>query len=120
MKRTGIGVAMATVLVCAAILAAGAGATTGPGYTFVIGVRLTDRGVAFTRQQHVPRGAGVEFEITNISTAKRRFSIGGRETRLLSPKGRQIFFLGFNRRGTYPYRSWGPNARAFTGVFTVT
>lgn len=108
------------VLCCAAaLLAANVSATTGPGYSFVIGIRLTDHGVAFTRQQRVPRGAGVEFEITNVSSAKRRFQIGGRSTRLLSPKGREIFFLGFTTRGNIAYRSEGPNARTFNGVFKV-
>jgi hypothetical protein len=102
-----------------AIGAAGAAATTGVGYQFVIGVRLTDSGVAFTRQQHVPRGSVVEFLITNLSHKARRFNIGGRQTRLLKPRAHETFFVGFTRRGTFHYRSFGSGARTFAGTFTV-
>jgi hypothetical protein len=119
MIRVTTAVALVAVCCAAALLASSARATTGPGYSFVIGIRLTDKGVVFTRQQRVPRGAGVEFEITNVSTAKRRFEIGGRSTKLLSPKQREIFFLGFSTRGNITYRSFGPNVHMFTGLFKV-
>jgi hypothetical protein len=96
------------------------GATTGPGYQFVIGVRLTNTGVAFTRQQHVPRGSVVQFFVSNLSRQQRWFVIGGRKTKLLSPKQREVFYLGFDRRGAFEYRSWGPAAKAFRGRFVVT
>jgi hypothetical protein len=116
-----IRVAVATAaVVCAAVLAATAGATTGTGYQFVIGVRLTGTGVAFTRQQHVPRGSVVQFLITNQSREPRYFVIGGRKTKLLRPRQRETFFLGFDRRGAFGYRSWGPDAKAFHGTFTIT
>ena len=103
----------------AAAAAVSARATTGPGYQFVVGVRLTDHGILFTRQQQFYRGAGVEFEIVNQSSSKRWFNIGGRQTKLLKPKAKEIFFLGFDRRGKVQYRSWGPKARQFTGAFTI-
>ena len=90
----------------AAAAAVSAHATTGPGYQFVVGVRLTDHGILFTRQQQFYRGAGVEFEIVNQSSSKRWFNIGGRQTKLLKPKAKEIFFLGFDRRGKVQYRSW--------------
>lgn len=111
---------VAATFVCAALLAAAAGATTGPGYQFVIGVRLTGTGVAFTKQQRVPRGSVVQFLVSNLSPTPRYFLIGGRKTKLLRPKQREIFFLGFDRRGAFAYRSWGPNVKSFRGTFTVT
>ena len=114
--------AVPVVAAVAVALAAAAplGATTGLGYTFVIGVRLTSSGVAFTKQQHVPRGSTVRFYISNLSKQPRYFIIGGRRTKLLQPKQREIFFLGFDRRGTFVYRSWGPRAKAFRGTFVIT
>jgi hypothetical protein len=112
---------IAVTVVCAALLAVGpAGATTGPGYQFVIGVRLTATGVAFTKQQHVPRGSVVQFFVTNRSNNPRYFVIGGRKTKLLRASQREIFFLGFDRRGAFGYRSFGPNVKTFKGTFTVT
>ena len=116
-RRKRVALAAAAVL----CLAAGsARATTGVGYDFVVGVRLTDSGILFTHQQHFYRGAAVEFEVVNKSSSKRWFNIGGRQTKLLKPNAKEIFFLGFDRRGKVPYRSWGPAARQFTGTFTIS
>jgi hypothetical protein len=117
-RRVGL---LAGVAFAAAVLGvSSARPTTGLGYQFVIGVRLTDHGVAFTKQQHVPRGSVVQFIIANLSHQKRRFNIGGRQTKLLRPKAREVFFLGFDIRGAIHYRSFGPAARAFAGSFSVT
>jgi hypothetical protein len=95
-------------------------ATTGLGYEFVIGVRLLKTGVAFTRQQHVPRGSTVQFVIKNLSPQPRWFVIGGRKTRLLQPNQKETYYLGFEIRGKFTYRSWGPNAKMYRGTFVVS
>ena len=113
-------VLVAAVLAPPAISGRTAPRTTGPGYTFVIGVRLTDHGVGFTKQQRVPLGSTVQFLIVNLSSNRRWFNIGGRQTHLLKPKVKEIFFLAFDVRAKIPYRSWGPHAKTFRGSFEVT
>lgn len=121
MKRFARVTAMAAVLmVCVPFVSGFARATTGLGYEFVIGVRLLKTGVAFTRQQHVPRGSTVQFVIKNLSPQPRWFVIGGRKTHLLRPNQKETYYLGFEIRGKFKYRSWGPNARAYSGTFVVT
>jgi hypothetical protein len=118
LRRVGL---LAGVVVAAAVFGvSSAKPTTGLGYQFVIGVRLTDHGVAFTKQQRVPRGSVVQFIIANLSHQRRRFNIGGRQTKLLKPKAREVFFLGFDIRGAIHYRSFGPAAHVFAGSFSVT
>lgn len=114
--------ALATALAAASFAAAvaPARATTVPTRELVIGVRLTDRGVTFTRQKQAPRGSVVQFLITNVSRQRRWFTIGGHKTKLLRPRQREAFFLGFDRRGTVAYRSWGPGAAQYHGAFVVT
>lgn len=121
MKRFARVTAAAAILtICAAFVTGVAQATTGLGYEFVIGVRLLKTGVAFTRQQHVPRGSTVQFVVKNLSSQPRWFIIGGRRTRLLRPNQKETYYLGFEIRGKFSYRSWGPHARPYRGTFVVT
>lgn len=121
MKRfTRLTATAAVIVLCAPFVTGFALATTGPGYEFVIGVRLLKTGVAFTRQQHVPRGSTVQFVVKNLSPQPRWFLIGGRKTHLLRPEQKETYYLGFETRGKFRYRSWGPNARAYSGTFVVT
>ncbi len=95
-------------------------ATTAPGYQFAVGVFLTNTGITLRGVKSVRRGSEVQFLIINSSKQSRRFTLGGRKTDLLKPRQRGVFFLGFDLRGSYHYRSSGPHATAFGGTFTVT
>jgi hypothetical protein len=121
MRRTITVVALAGALAVVALAPmAPAQATTGLGYQFVVGVQLTNTGITLHGHTSVPRGGAVEFLVTNSSKQPRWFFLGGRKTPLLQPKKHSIFFLGFDRRGSYHYRSAGPHARSFSGTFKVT
>ena len=121
MRRIVTATALAGALAVVALApVAPAEATTGLGYQFVVGVHLTDTGITLNGRTSVPRGGAVEFLVTNSSKQPRWFLLGGRRTPLLQPNKRSIFFLGFDRRGTYHYRSAGPQARSFSGTFKVT
>jgi hypothetical protein len=94
-------------------------ATTEPGYQFVVSFHLTDTGIVAKGPQSVPRGYDVQFLIVNQSTQRRQFFLGGRETPLLRPHTKYVFFLGMEQRGAYPYRSAGPDVKTFRGAFRV-
>jgi hypothetical protein len=94
-------------------------ATTEPGYQFVVSFHLTDTGIVTKGPRAVPRGYDVQFLIVNQSTQHRRFYLGGRETPLLGPHMKYVFFLGMETRGAYPYRSSGPHVKTFHGAFRV-
>ena len=94
-------------------------ATTEPGYQFVVSFHLTDTGIVTKGPRSVPRGYDVQFLIVNQSTQRRQFYLGGRETPLLRPHMKYVFFLGMQKGGRYPYRSSGPNVKTFRGAFRV-
>jgi len=122
-RRTRISIATAAAFgaVAVALVPAPADATTEPEVITPIGVRITDRGVALS-QANVDRGAIVKFTVLNASKAQRSFTIAGRRTHVLpAQRGKQIFFMTFDIRGDYPYRSWGATKKikVLTGVFHV-
>jgi hypothetical protein len=111
--------AAALLAVAALSLVPSALATTEPGYQFVVSYHLQNWGIVVKGPDSAPRGDDVQFLVVNQSTQHRRFWLGGRETKLLAPRQQYIFFLGFPIRGKYPYRSFGPHVKTYTGVFTV-
>ena len=119
MTRIRISIALVAVLAFTVAAVAPARGTTGPGYQFVIGVRLHNTGVAFTKG-HVPRGTPCSSSSRTCRRSRATSSLadGGRSS--CEPSQREIFFLGFEYRGKFPYRSWGPNAKQFRGTFVVT
>jgi len=119
-----------TVALAAMVAAPSAGATTAPNVINQVYVHLTDRGVMFrnTTGAHtdpwgptsaVPRGSIAQFIVYNLSKQRRRFNIGGRATRLLAPRQREIFFIQMGVRGRVPWKSWGKNAKTFVGKIRV-
>jgi len=117
---------MLTIVALSAALGAGAfasaqpaGATTEPGYQFVVSVRLHDNDITIKGHHVVPRGDVVQFLILNLSKQHRWFLLGGRKTKLLGPNQKYVFFLGFDRRGNYPFKSGGPHVAVLHGVFEV-
>jgi hypothetical protein len=118
------GVLLVAALVGAVLLAGGASAgtkTTEPVTITEVGVGLTVKQVTFT-PPNVERGATVRFTVTNNASVKRYFAIGGRVTHLLKPKQSQVFFLVFDFRGQFPFKSWGATkaAHVLKGKFVVT
>jgi hypothetical protein len=94
-------------------------ATTEPGYQFIVAFHLENTGIVVKGPSSAPRGDAVQFLIVNFSTQRRRFFLGGRVTTLLKPHQQYVFYIGFNVRGTYPYRSFGPHVKTYRGVFTI-
>jgi hypothetical protein len=94
-------------------------ATTEPGYQFIVAFHLENTGIVVKGPSSAPRGDAVQFLIVNQSTQRRRFWLGGRETKLLEPRQQYVFYIGFPDRGAFPYRSFGPHVKTFHGVFTI-
>jgi hypothetical protein len=111
-------VAVASLATVAAVVPVAARGTTEPEVITPIGVRITDKAVQLSQNQ-VDRGAIVKFTVVNASKTTRSFSIGGRTSKQLKPKAKQIFFMNFDLRGDVTYRSSGARAKTLTGVFHV-
>jgi hypothetical protein len=94
--------------------------TTEPTNFAIFSVRLRPGGVAFTPQPRTTSGTTGEFKIYNASGKKRNFALGGRATKLIKARATTIFFLLFDRAGTFTWSSSGPKARTFKGTFEVT
>jgi hypothetical protein len=120
--RNSIAIAAAVTAAAIALLPSAARATTEPEVIVPLGVRLTDAQVALS-ETHVDRGSIVKLTVLNASGASRAFAIAGRQSKVLKAKsGKQIFFMTFDTRGDYTYRSWSPtkkSAKVLTGVFHV-
>jgi len=118
------GVLLAATFLAASLLAGGASArtaTTEPVTITQVGVGLTMKQVTFSPPS-VERGATVRFTIRNNASVGRYFALGGRITHLLKPKQTQVFFLVFDFRGQFPFKSWGATKTApiVKGKFAVT
>ena len=110
--------AVAVASMAAAAAVAPAHGTTEPEVITPIGVRMTDNTVQLS-QNEVDRGAIVKFTVLNASRSARSFTIAGRTSKLLKPKAKQTFFMNFDLRGDYAYRSAGAKAKTLRGVFHV-
>jgi hypothetical protein len=98
------------------------GQTTEPTNFAIFTVKLGSGGVAFQPKPTTTSGTTGEFKISNVSNQKRRFSLAGRATKILKPRTQTIFFLLFDRTGSFTWRSYGTTAKTkvFKGTFEVT
>jgi hypothetical protein len=96
--------------------------TTEPTNFAIFTVKLGSGGVSFLPNQTTTSGTTGEFKIFNTSKQTRRFSLAGRATKALKPRVQTIFFLLFDRAGSFAWRSYGTSARTkvFKGTFEVT
>lgn len=121
MKKVGCVFALVAAVVVLPAAAGARPATTEPVTIAEVGVALGSKQVTFTPPS-VARGLTVRFTITNRASTVRYFAIGGRVTHPLKPKQTQVFFLVFDYRGQFPFRSWGASKKApvVKGHFVVT
>jgi hypothetical protein len=113
-------VVAAAAAVAGATTASGSVNTTEPTNFQIFNVRLGPTGVAFKPTPTTTSGTTGEFRIYNASGKQRRFALAGRGTKLIRTKRNTIFFLLFDRTGTFTWTSSGPNAKTFKGTFQVT
>jgi hypothetical protein len=95
------------------------GATTAPGQSSSIHVRLSDTGVWIQFQGQEARGVIADFEIVNVGKEPHSFTLLGKKTPVLKPGGKASFTVTLLRRGTFPYRSTGEKGKVFRGLFVV-
>ena len=110
----------ATAAVVGATTASGGVKTTEPTNFKIFSVKLGASGVAFNPAPTTTNGTTGEFKIYNASGTQRKFSLAGRGTRLIKARRTTIFFLLFDKIGTFTWTSSGPKARTFKGTFQVT
>jgi|HubBroStandDraft_1064217.scaffolds.fasta_scaffold479463_1 hypothetical protein len=95
------------------------GATTAPGQSSSIHVRLSDTGVWIQFQGQEARGVIANFEIVNVGKEPHSFSLLGKQTPVLRPGGKASFTVTLLRRGAFPYRSTADKGKVFRGYFIV-
>jgi hypothetical protein len=114
----------AVASVAAATFASAAPATTGAELVIPMRVTLTDRGIHFSARPRVDLDTTVLFLVTNRSSGRRWFQIGGprteRRTRVLRHGATDRFYFVFRVRGRVPYKSGGPSAPVRAGTFRVS
>lgn len=115
-------VAAATAVAGASTASAGVDriGTTEPTNFAIFSVRLGPGGVSFTPKPTTTEGTTGEFKIYNASGKKRKFALAGRATKLIRAKATTIFFVLFDKTGTYAWTSSGPKVKTFKGTFEVT
>jgi hypothetical protein len=96
-----------------------AGATTAPGESSSIHVKLSDTGVWIQFQGQEARGVIADFEIVNVGKQPHSFSLLGRKTPVLKPGGKASFTVTLVRRGAFPYRSTPDKGKVIRGYFIV-
>ena len=110
----------AAAAVVGATTASGGVKTTAPTNFKIFSVKLGTSGVGFNPAPTTTSGTTGEFKIYNASGKPRKFSLAGRGTRLIRAKRTTIFFLLFDKAGTFTWTSSGPKVRTFKGTFQVT
>jgi hypothetical protein len=114
--------ALATAVAGVATASAGVDriGTTEPTNFAIFTVRLGPTGVAFTPKPSTTQNTTGEFKIYNASGTRRKFALAGRATKLIKSRANTIFFLLFDKTGTFTWTATGPKAKAFKGTFEVT
>jgi hypothetical protein len=128
--------ALAAVMLAGAVLtispaSQAARRTTAPGKGLLVYVNLTNTGVNLSvwqgfgddtllPQRDALRGQVAYFQVSNLSSQKRSFSVLGKRTPQLSPGGKARFHLPLLTRGAFPYATTLSNGKQdFHGRFVV-
>jgi hypothetical protein len=111
--KLGVLLAVAAVVCC---VAATARATTQPSMLMHVKVTVSSTRIALS-SNHTARGWEVEFRVENSTSARQRFSIGGK-TILVPARAVRLTAISFQARGRYAVISRTARRR-LTAVFRV-
>jgi hypothetical protein len=84
--------------------------TTTPGVVYVIKIKVTDRSIVIPRDKfsignvtRYPRGAVLQYRITNLGSKPYVFQIWGTTTAPIRPGKHDSFLINWNYRGSFHY-----------------
>ena len=84
--------------------------TTTPGVVYIIKIKVTDRSVVIPRDRfsignltRYPRGAVLQYRITNLGSKPYVFQIWATTTAPIPPGKHDSFLINWNYRGKYHY-----------------
>ncbi len=84
--------------------------TTTPGVVYVIKIKVTDRSIVIPRDRfsignvtRYPRGAVLQYRITNLGSKPYVFQIWGTTTNPIPPGKHDSFLINWNYRGRFRY-----------------
>jgi plastocyanin len=115
-----LGIAFVTAAALAVTAASPAGVrTTKPGEHTIVGVRITDTGIAIYPRKREVRGVVTTFTIENKGKKPHNFALLGQKTPKIRPGRSAVFTVTLLARGKYLYRSTLDTGAGFRGYFIV-
>ena len=117
MRRTFRGLALvassAALVAGLAQVASAASKTTAPGQVYIVKTTLTNTAIIIPKDKfsvglkypRYPRGAAIQYKVTNKGTRPYSFEIWAGKTRVIPPGHTDTLLVNWNYRGTFTYKT---------------